>query len=185
MAREMRHQRDRAVRAGRHDPVRPEPDQPRRHVRPGIEPLPGPRQRDQLVGLEHAPPVEPLEHRHQVLEMQLIQRHIAPLARPDPLHRRLVLAPPSICKRWPIHVEALLGKGRRHMRRDRGSPVHQRAEDVEKQRLRLLPVPHQSGVIDEIFDPSIVTPPINPCWPKTKATIGSCAVVEETSTPIP
>src|SRR5262249_32152823 len=134
-AREIDHQRDVAVRDWRQHAATLEPRQAARHVRPGVEPMPGgiAMARDGLRQTRDA------EARHDALEIVPVQ-HVELAERDAPaahlLHRWLVLVAPGIGEAEPIESIAERLENRLGLARDAGAPVDQRAEHVEEQSLR-------------------------------------------------
>ncbi len=131
-AREIDHQRDVAVRHRRQHEFGFQPRQRRRHVRPGIEPVPDARQIvEHFVG--QVLQAEARQQPHEVAPVQHVELGERDAPRAHLLHAGLVFAAPGVGEGFPVEAVAEGGQDAFGLARDRCSPVDDGAEHVEKQ----------------------------------------------------
>ncbi|MBT5433353.1 MAG: DUF1775 domain-containing protein [Rhodospirillaceae bacterium] len=81
----------------------------------------------------------------KVFHVQNIQRNVSPCAITHAFHGGLVLPPPGIGKRMGIHINVKRIEKSCNIASNTGTPVHDRAEDVEQQP-RDRPAPHRTVI---------------------------------------
>ena len=126
------HQRDIAVRTGRDDVFALEPRQRRRHVGPGVEPVPRHGEvvehrvgeAGQAKARDETLEIEPVEH------VELRKRDTTGANR---LHAGLVFRPPGVGEGDPVEAMAERTEDFFRLAGDRGAPVDKRPEHIEEQ----------------------------------------------------